>query len=126
MYEQRIQGRHMGKYKYGQTAYVNTNQNRTEMMKVVEEHAHADRNHMQTLNRFVVQRKIVGSGRVYRLLACFKNQGDRCHRVDCQARSGPMQQSKKLFRTNAKYFVHVLFKSQATNCLHKEKTSTKF
>jgi hypothetical protein len=40
MYDQRIEGRHMGKYTHGQTAYVKTNKNRTE---VVTEHAHADR-----------------------------------------------------------------------------------
>ncbi len=60
MYEQRIQGRHMGKYTYGQPACVNTNKNRSE---VVTEHAHTDRNTCNALTRFVVKREIVGSGR---------------------------------------------------------------
>jgi hypothetical protein len=65
MYEQRIQGGHMGGYTHGQTAYVNTNKNRAE---IVIEHVHTDRNTCNTLTQFVVQRKIVGSGRFERFV----------------------------------------------------------
>ncbi len=57
---QRIQERDMGKYTHGQTAYLNANKNRTE---VVTEHAHTYRNTCNTLKWFVVQREIVGSVR---------------------------------------------------------------
>jgi hypothetical protein len=60
MHVQRIQERHMGMYIDVQTAHVNTNKNRTD---VVTQHAHTHRSTCNTLTRCVVQREIGGSGR---------------------------------------------------------------
>ena len=78
-----MHGRHMGTYTHGQTAYVNTNKNRTE---VVIEHAHSDRNTCNTPTRFVVQREIVGSGMMIVL-----RHGYGCHRVYIVLRHGHSQ-----------------------------------
>ena len=57
MYEQGIQGRHVGMYVHGQTTYANTNKNTIE---VVTKQAHTDRLETHaTLQHALVQREIV-------------------------------------------------------------------
>jgi hypothetical protein len=88
MYEQRIQGRHMGMYGYRWTKrQVNTTTKGTE---VVAEHVHTYRNTCHTLTRFVVKGEIVGSAREgsesvgFQVFGLFPKQTQKGHRPNCR------------------------------------------
>ncbi len=49
MYEQRIQGRHMGMYTHGHGAYVNANENRTEVVTRTSAHRQKHMQHTNTV-----------------------------------------------------------------------------
>jgi hypothetical protein len=93
VYEQRIQGIHMGMYTMDKRH--TWTQTKTEQ-ELLQEHAHSGRNTFNTLTRSVVQREIVGSARFRCRWPVPKNREREAisHHPDCQVRSRPPQLSR--------------------------------